>query len=1517
MKNLSRVNIFCLIGIFFISSCTPLLGIKKNKSALTIYDKRGTPEDGSSSDAPANAPSISLASSTYVTDDLNISISSGADSYIRYSLNNSSLVCDDDDDDDQSSLILLTFTKQDITLRAVACDSAGNMSPEVSAVYDYVGERPNPPIISVTDQIFNQSFNVQLSVNNLGNGKIRYAFNTSSLNNCNDGILYNLGTNISIPLATTVLKAIVCSEFNIASIVAMELYTYDNIAPQPPVISPSNIQFSNTISVSISGDNGAIIKYIQQDQNITNCNTAGLITYVNSFQISGTNDVVVSAIACDSLGNISPTTKSTYTYSSDAIAPPTYTPANQYFNDRDLSVALNSTTTGSSIRYIIGGAAPQTCSQGSLYSGAFALSDSSSSNFDADTIYYNDAELSDSSAPSGSRPTVVADRGSNVYNFDGSNDYIELNNLDINGNALTLTGWFKANSFGGSSRDNRFISKAIGTSEQDHYWMVSTIRSGIDTRLRFRLKTGGSTSTLIASSGNINTGSWNHFAATYDGSSMKLYLNGSEVGNLSKSGVLSSSSSIPASIGRNPSNGQYFDGRMEEVAILSKALTLAEIIGLKDSGMASINNGDEFIINAITCIGNAMSDVATHTYTFDDIIPVDAVLSTPAGGYNSAFALTLATTDTSEIRYTTNGSDLDDCSDGFIYSTPFNLIGQSLDLKIISCDAAGNKSVNQINASYYFDDVAPIINFIGSATETGTTSLTIVGDCESGLAVSLNGAGIVTSYMASCINDRFFKQVILTSGEGTKPILASSTDSAGNNSTAMINVSLDQDLPNLTISSPLDGASVDNVIYLVGLCETGRNISILGNGVNGIITGPCNNGNYSIAVQCTSDDGVKELIAQQTDSAGNTIVLSRNYIKNSAADEANRNIAARGILANHCLQCHGVNSTSVVLDLQTDHQFIVAGMARPGDIDNSPVIYRLAHYIGSNANAATNMPLSSNSFTTAHYNTLAEWVTQMRAPDAGSEDDSFICNDSSESSKSLSYVLTKDQYLNTLEDLFGADVITAAQTSLSTLSEEAFEEDTHLRLSTLSSASVESFFDVANEIATYIFLSTTKVASIFGACANGTNPAVSCTDAYLNGFAKKIFRRVLTITEINKTKAIMTAIEGDYKEKLKFAFSYHLINPAFLWRLEMGQANQNSMTKLQLTQYEVASRISFQATDSTPDDALLTAASNGQLATTAQVKAQTQRLLASQRGKDKVIKNIQRYSLTDFANDLSIIPAEVTQGVMMQGLENAMVDEAKVYIEKMVYTEGANFKELLTSNKSFASHPGLAQIYNHVPVLDQNFPAEIIGRRQGLLMRAPFLTGSETRTKLITRGVSFQKRVLCNEIPFPEIDITDERDDNALTHDQLLTTTTREAVRYQTDSPVCMACHNLINPAGNMFEGFDPIGKERTQELVFDQQMVFVHALQVNTDDTVPLTSTKSVFANDAFNFMTNLSTSSEGTACFSRNMFRFIKEKKEDSSDGCQLTDAQTNLHDTNSSVLESIVSIIANDAIQFKKME
>ena len=71
-------------------------------------------------------------------------------------------------------------------------------------------------------------------------------------------------------------------------------------------------------------------------------------------------------------------------------------------------------------------------------------------------------------------------------------------------------------------------------------------------------------------------GAWTHVALTYNGSQLRLYVNGVQVASGAASGAIQSSTS-PLWIGGNQPYGEYFKGLIDDVRVYNRALTPAEI----------------------------------------------------------------------------------------------------------------------------------------------------------------------------------------------------------------------------------------------------------------------------------------------------------------------------------------------------------------------------------------------------------------------------------------------------------------------------------------------------------------------------------------------------------------------------------------------------------------------------------------------------------------------------------------------------------------------------------------------------------------------------------------------------------------------------------------------------------------------------------------------------------------------------------------------------------------------------
>jgi hypothetical protein len=386
-------------------------------------------------------------------------------------------------------------------------------------------------------------------------------------------------------------------------------------------------------------------------------------------------------------------------------------------------------------------------------------------------------------------------------------------------------------------------------------------------------------------------------------------------------------------------------------------------------------------------------------------------------------------------------------------------------------------------------------------------------------------------------------------------------------------------------------------------------------------------------------------------------------------------------------------------------------------------------------------------------------------------------------------------------------------------------------------------------------------------------------------------------------------------DRLEAILSYHLQSPSFIWLFERGSGSGVD-GRVQLTQFELASRLAFRLTDFPPDETLYKAAKSSLLNSKDSIRTQAVRLLNSDHGKKKIVQSLLRWSSMGQAASITQLPAYLTDGIQLDGLEDAMVSEAADYIEYMVFNQRVNLTVLLNSKLSFAKHEGLAKIYGHAPVTD-GVPVNFPNQRKGLLMRAPFFTGGSTRTDIIHRGLDFHQHILCGNIPEPTVDIANSREDDVLTPEQKLKTSNRDALAYQTKRPVCMQCHGTINPTGGVFEMFDPLGRIREQEAIFDESGKFLRNIAVNPSADVPTPGGRTVASRDGADLIDYVAKSSEGNECFVRNSFRFMYEKAETPADDCQLEFSFQSLIDKDKPIFDMFVEMAIHPTMQFKYVE
>ena len=160
-------------------------------------------------------------------------------------------------------------------------------------------------------------------------------------------------------------------------------------------------------------------------------------------------------------------------------------------------------------------------------------------------------------------------RYGNALSFNGTNSTVRVADsasLDLT-TAMTLSAWIEP-----TASQNGW--RTILQHEADAYFLNASNSDG-PLRPSGGGTLGGNTQYLSGPSANpVNA--WTYVALTYDGATMRLFINGTQVSSRAASGPIQTTNS-PLWIGGNSPYGEYFQGLIDEARVYNRALTQAEI----------------------------------------------------------------------------------------------------------------------------------------------------------------------------------------------------------------------------------------------------------------------------------------------------------------------------------------------------------------------------------------------------------------------------------------------------------------------------------------------------------------------------------------------------------------------------------------------------------------------------------------------------------------------------------------------------------------------------------------------------------------------------------------------------------------------------------------------------------------------------------------------------------------------------------------------------------------------------
>jgi len=395
--------------------------------------------------------------------------------------------------------------------------------------------------------------------------------------------------------------------------------------------------------------------------------------------------------------------------------------------------------------------------------------------------------------------------------------------------------------------------------------------------------------------------------------------------------------------------------------------------------------------------------------------------------------------------------------------------------------------------------------------------------------------------------------------------------------------------------------------------------------------------------------------------------------------------------------------------------------------------------------------------------------------------------------------LTDSQYRNTIADLFGEDV--ALPSNLEDVDDVDGFQSIGAGLSTLSPLGVERYEGASYQVARQVMDDPAKRAA-FIHCDLAES---GCSEEVLRIQGERLWRRPLSDEEILRIQGVISLSAetlGDVEDGMEFGIATLLMSPYFLYRPEVGSDGA-------LSEFELASKLSYFLWNTMPDAELFALAADGELSMPENYGLQIDRMMADERFEQGIDAFFIDLFDFDKLDDISKDPLIYKH--MSADLPGAAREETLGVIRRIVLEEDTDYRKLFTTRTTWIDRR-LAAIYDvEAPSLDGfgwvELPEE--SGRRGLLGHASFLAlnAHAVSSSVTLRGVFIREKVLCHTIPPPPAGVNTSIPEST---EELRTM--RERVQKHLSDPSCAACHEITDLIGLGLENFDGIARWRSSE---------------------------------------------------------------------------------------------------------
>nr|MDQ2901529.1 DUF1592 domain-containing protein [Acidobacteriota bacterium] len=321
----------------------------------------------------------------------------------------------------------------------------------------------------------------------------------------------------------------------------------------------------------------------------------------------------------------------------------------------------------------------------------------------------------------------------------------------------------------------------------------------------------------------------------------------------------------------------------------------------------------------------------------------------------------------------------------------------------------------------------------------------------------------------------------------------------------------------------------------------------------------------------------------------------------------------------------------------------------------------------------------------------------------------------------------------------------------------------------------------------------------------------ACASKILSTLTRRAFRRDITPGDIRPflTAYRSTRLKHGFDASIATALRDVLLAPDFLFRLEFDPAGAAPGTAQNVSDWELASRLSFFLWSSIPDDELLNVARSGKLRNTEILDREVRRMFADRRAATMADNFTAQWlglrSLGDLKPDRQLYPEFDT------ALADGFEEETRLFMRSVI-RENRSVLDAIGADFTYVNER-LARVYGIPNVIGPGFRrVSLAGKpeRGGLLGQGSILllTSHTTKTSPILRGKWILDNLLNSPPPPPPPGVPPL--DEAPANGRKLTT--RQQVERHRSNATCASCHSRMDPLGFALENFDVVGKWRTRD---------------------------------------------------------------------------------------------------------